>query len=121
MPRRFAALLLSVAMLFIGLAASPCASSASCMMMAARPMDCCASKAGISKPSCCDKQQVSRNAAPVTPDRPVQTSLTGPVQHIASVVVTLADSTRTLLGGRIDPGVAPPGGTLIAQHTSLLL
>jgi len=121
MRRRFPALLLSLAMLFVGLAVAPCGSSASCMMMAARPMDCCATKTGISKPRCCAKPQVSRNVAPVTPDRPVRTAMTAPMQHVASVVVTLVNATRTLRVRRLDAAAAPPGGSLIAQHTSLLL
>lgn len=84
-------------------------------------MDCCAPKSGIAKPSCCDKQQVQRSPVRATPDRPIQSSLKAPLEHVAALVVPLAPPPHTLLARRIDAGAAPPGGTLIAQHTSLLL
>jgi hypothetical protein len=121
MLRRCASLLLTLAVLLGGTAVAPCAGNASCPMMAARPMDCCAAKTGISKPSCCETKQIRHSPAPVTPDRPVQSSLAAPDARVAPVVLALRSPTRAVVVGRIDAGTAPPGGTLIAQHTSLLL
>lgn len=123
MTRRPAALLLAAAMIVAGVVASPCAGNAACAMVAARPMDCCKGPgAGISAPRCCHgSQQVSRGATPVITEGPVQSAPPAPAMQVRSVVVAFVHSTHVFAPRRVDAGAAPPGGTLIAQHTSLLL
>ena len=122
MTRRLAALLLSAAMMLAGVVAAPCASHAACAMAQARPMDCCAGKIGISAPGCCDgKSRVSRNATPATADRSAQTTLQSPSTLVPSLTQVVVVTARIDAPARTDARAAPPGGTLIAQHTSLLV
>jgi hypothetical protein len=120
MPRRVASLLLSLAMVLGGTAAAQCVGHAACLAALQRPMDCCAAKNGISNPSCCEGKQVRRDAGPVTPDRPVQSSLAAPAAQVAPFS-PLREPVHGTAAGQSDAGAAPPGGSLIAQHTSLLL
>jgi hypothetical protein len=83
--------------------------------------DCCETKAGIGMPACCDGKQRVRSAIAVMADRPVQKMLGVSAVHVAPAVVAFADPTRIAAAQRIDACAAPPGGTLLAQHTSLLL
>jgi hypothetical protein len=122
MIRRLAALLLSVVMLLAGVVAAPCTSHATCAMAQARPMDCCAGKNGISAPGCCEgKSQLSRSAAPATVEGSAQTASTPPGTLLPALAAVVIVPTAINLPARIDARAAPPGGTLIAQHTSLLL
>jgi len=122
MLRRLAALLTSVALIAVALAASPCASRAACRMVAAQQMDCCANTPGIGTPRCCPEQkQLAHRTTPATPDRPLHGLRTILVASALPVVLVLAAPLRPALARGIDPGAAPPGGTLISQHTSLLL
>jgi hypothetical protein len=122
MTRRLAALLLTIAMTLAGVLATPCVSRAACAMAQARPMDCCAGKPGISAPSCCDgKSRLARDAIPATLERSAPTAaqtLDTPLPAPLAPVIVNAHSDAL---PRIDSRAAPPGGTLIAQHTSLLL
>lgn len=122
MPRRLAISLLSVAFLAAGIFAGPCTANAACAMARAQQMDCCKGPPlGISAPSCCPgTQEITGSSAPVTPERPVQSHLVAPLTQLASTAV-VASAPNRFVAARIDPGAAPPGGTLIAQHTSLLL
>lgn len=56
----------------------------------------------------------------VTTERPVQNLVSAPAAHFAPIVLALAEPERTVPALRIDEYAAPPGGTLLAQHTSLL-
>jgi hypothetical protein len=122
MTRRLAVLLLSTAVMLTGVVAAPCASHAACAMAQAGPMDCCAGKTGISAPSCCDgKAQLSRKATPATAERSAQMTLDLPGTLLPTLTPVVVAATRIDAPPRADARAAPPGGTLIAQHTSLLL
>ena len=54
----------------------------------------------------------------VRTDRPVQNLVSAPAVHVAPIILALADPEQTVLA--LDAYAAPPGGTLLAQHTSLL-
>ena len=117
----FTVLMLS-ATLVVASVLSPCLGQGlSCAMARARQMDCCSAKAGIGAPPCCTGKQQVRNAIAVTPDRPAQKTLAASAVHVMPVVVAFVDPTRVFAPQRIDVRTAPPGGTLVAQHTSLLL
>ncbi len=115
------ALLLSAAMV-VASVASPCIGRASSCTMAWQ-MDCCRAKIGISAPRCCDgREQVGSNTLPATPQGPVQTILAALAAYVV-LPVALAVPAPTWLAAPVGfaADAAPPGGTLIAQHTSLLL
>ncbi len=122
MTRRLGIVLFSVSIVFTAVVAAPCTGGVACAMARAH-MDCCDGvSAGISAPRCCNgPQQVSRNATPVTAERPMQSSLAVPTWYAAPVALAHTSPARTLRPLGTSPGTAPPGGTLIAQHTSLLL
>jgi hypothetical protein len=121
MTRRLATALLAAAMLVAGVVVGPCTGNAACAMARLQQMDCCKSPpAGINAPRCCpDVSQVGRNASPATTDRPTHRALQAPAMQLVPVAAATVPPVvvRAL---RIDPA-APPGGSLIAQHTSLLL
>jgi hypothetical protein len=121
MARRLAALLFSAAMILASVAMAPCTSQASCALASGRRMDCCTAKTGISVPRCCNGNQQVSSTTPATPEQPIQSTLAASAMHVAPARLALANSPQTHRSGRIDAGPAPPGGTLIAQHTSLLL
>jgi hypothetical protein len=122
MVRRLAALLFSVAMLTAGLAAAPCVGRVACAMTAADRKDCCTQKTGIAAPRCCSgEQRVQRGVSPATPERPAQHHLGAAALHAAPVAAVIAEPAQPACAWRVDTGADPPGGTLIAQHTSLLL
>jgi len=122
MVRRFAALLFSVAMLTAGLAVLPCVGRVACAMTAAGHKDCCTQKTGIAAPRCCSgEQRVQRGVPPATPERLAQHHLADSALHAAPVAAVIAVPAQAARAWRLDNGADPPGGTLIAQHTSLLL
>jgi hypothetical protein len=121
MVHRLAAVLLSAAVILAGVALSPCTSRASCALAAAARMDCCTAKNGISAPRCCSGHQQVRTATPATPERSAHDLRAASASHVVSAVRALAAAARTNPLRRIEPAAAPPGGTLVAQHTSLLL
>lgn len=57
----------------------------------------------------------------VNADRPAPKLLGCSIVLIAPAVVTSADAVPVVAEERIDVRAAPPGGTLFAQHTSLVL
>jgi hypothetical protein len=122
MTRRLARALLAAALIIAGVVVGPCTGNASCPMFRLQQMDCCkAPPAGISAPRCCDDApQMGRNVAPATADRPAHRALHAPAMPLVTLAAPSAP-TETLRSLRVDPAAAPPGGTLIAQHTSLLL
>ena len=122
MNRRLAALLLAAAIVLAGVVAGPCAGGA-CALAQARQMDCCKDAgAGISAPRCCDgHRQLSRPATPATVERVLAASAAVPICDAPVVLASSGSAQPSLLLRRIPPGSAPPGGSLIAQHTSLLL
>lgn len=123
MPRRLAVSLLCTAFLLAGVLAGPCTSNAACAIARAQQMDCCKGPpVGISAPRCCTgAPQISGNNAPATPERPAHSRLIVPSMQLAPAIVAVIEPAPIIALQRIDPGAAPPGGTLIAQHTSLLL
>jgi hypothetical protein len=116
MFRRIATLLLTLSVTFVGLLASPHA-AACCVVRQASAHDCCKVAAKLSGPDCCRGNQqltdrVVHNQHAPQPALPV--ALGEPMldmQHLA-VEATVATP--------LPRGLAPPG-SLIAQHTSLLL
>ena len=119
MFRRAAVLLLTVVLAFAGLTMGACP-QAQCTMRQAKTMSCCQHTEGLSRPCCCPTaERISQPATPPAVDRPADT-----VAHVAWQVLPAlpAAPAPTLVSAplRIDPGTAPPG-TLIAQHTALLL
>jgi hypothetical protein len=123
MRRRLATLLLSAAMILASVLAGPCMSSASCPLAQGQQIDCCKGPgAGISAPRCCDgRHQVGRTAPPATAERQVHSGLAAPAMPVAPVAVEPTDPSQLFAPQRVDAATAPPGGTLVAQHTSLLL
>ena len=121
MSHRLTALLLSAALIFVGVILPPCAGAASCAMGWGRRTDCCAVKIGISAPRCCNATQQVRGATPATPERSTQKPPPGPAVYTAPIDSFVGSAVRQAFGLRIDSAAAPPGTTLIAQHTSLLL
>lgn len=117
---RFTILMLSAALVLANVV-SPCVGRAqSCGMRWVGRMDCCNAKVGISAPSCCNgKQQVSIVIA-ASHDRPAKCTLAVLAVHVVPAVLSFTEPQIFSLQ-RIDARAAPPGGTLIAQHTSLLL
>lgn len=118
--RRLTVLMLTAAFVLAGVV-SPCVGQQrSCAMPWVGQMDCCKAKAGISAPPCCSgKQQVDRDIA-VSRERPAGNTLAVLAVHVLPVVA-FADPKRIGAVERIEACTAPPGGTLVAQHTSLLL
>ena len=119
MLRRTAVLLLTVALAFAGLTVSACP-QAWCTMRQAKTTSCCQHTEGLSRPCCCPTaERISQPATPPAVDRPADT-----VAHVAWQVLPVLSAapapTRVSAPLRIDPGTAPPG-TLIAQHTALLV
>lgn len=84
-------------------------------------MACCNAKPGISAPSCCNGKQPVIKVIAVSRDHAANNALAVLAVHVLPVVTSFADPTRIFARQRIDARGAPPGGTLIAQHTSLLL
>lgn len=121
MLRRLAVSLLCVAMLVAGMVTASCA-SAGCPMPQMK-MDCCQGPpAGISAASCCEKPpQLSRLAAPATAERAAKFQPQLAFASIVPIVVSTAATAHRVAITRIDARAAPPGSTLVAQHTSLLL
>lgn len=118
MVRRLARVLLSLTVLAAALTAAPCGAGA-CPTL--RQMDCCRMKPGITSPRCCpETQQLSREAAPATTERPDSRAAFAPILHVAPVVA-LASPLAPPTVRRHDVGRAPPGGPLLGQSTSLLL
>src|SRR5262245_46677047 len=118
MGRRLSTLLLVVAVILAAVAGSPCTGRAFCLR--ARTADCCSSKPGIGTPRCCEgPQRLTRAASPATVERPAA-SLYAPSAPGASVAVARVASTSAVSARRPERTHAPPGDTLIAQHTSLL-
>lgn len=123
MPRRLALSLLCTAFLLAGVLAGPCTSNAACAIARAQQQDCCNQPpVGISAPRCCaGAQQISGNTAPATPERPAHSRLIVLSMQLAPSLVSVIEPAALVTLQRTDPGAAPPGGTLFAQHTSLLL
>jgi hypothetical protein len=122
MCRRLAALLLSVTLSLAAIAAAPCVGRASCAMASARQRDCCTSPQGISAPRCCGGEQRVQRAAPAATaaGRQAPPVLLASALYLAAIPPSAAGAQPRL--GRLDAaGADPPGGTLVAQHTSLLL
>jgi len=118
MLRRAAILLLTAVLAFAGLTVGSCPQG-HCAMRQAKATTCC-QQGGITKPSCCPtSEQIGQRAVPPAGDRPAET-----VAHVAGqpLPLVLAAPRPAWPGAplRIEPGTAPPG-TLIAQHTALLL
>ena len=123
MPRRLAVSLLCAAFILAGVLAGPCPGTGACAVASAQQMDCCKRPPiGISTPRCCaGGQEIGGSTSPATPERPSHSRLIAPSMHLAPAVVAVLAPAPIVIPQRIDPGAAPPGGTLVAQHTSLLL
>ncbi len=83
--------------------------------------DCCHAKPGIGAPGCCEGTRQSGNPTAVVAERPAYKLLGVSVVLVAPAVVTSVDAVPIIAEERIDARAAPPGGTLFAQHTSLVL
>ena len=122
--RRVTVLLLTIVLACAGLTVGSCP-QAHCAMRAPKAMACCKQAApterqSLSKPNCCPPvEQIGQRATPPAVDRPADG-----IVHVASqalpVVLAAPVLVRAGVTPRIEPGLAPPG-TLIAQHTALLL
>jgi hypothetical protein len=121
MLRRLATLLVALAVVAGGVATCPCVVKA-CAIAKAKPMDCCEKKPGLNAPDCCPggTQLSQHDAAP---------TVVNPIRHVialADQVVPLAATVNArpelpAVALLPEPSGAPPGGPLVAQHTSLLL
>lgn len=123
MPRRLAVSLLCTAIVLAGVVAGPCGSNAACALASARQMDCCKGPPiGISAPRCCaGAQQISGTTAPATAERPAHGRLIAAAMQVAAPAAAINAAARLHAAPRTAARAAPPGGTLVAQHTSLLL
>ena len=124
MPRRTLIVVLTTVLAFAGLTVGSCP-QARCAMRQAPAMDCCkeadSGAQSLSKPNCCPPvEQIGQAATPPAADRPADG-----IAHVAALALPVALAAplaprRVAIPLRVDPGLAPPG-TLIAQHTALLL
>jgi hypothetical protein len=118
---RFAVVLLALATVITSTVSCPCVTK-SCAMAVAKQMDCCNDDGdGIGAPDCCANAQLGQPAVSQPADRPARSALTvsfavAPLPAVPALTAPLSPT-----ADRIDPSAAPPGGTLIVQHTSLLL
>lgn len=119
--RRFAALLITVALVLTGTALLPCPDGR-CAAVQARSMECC-KQGGLTRPPCCDTEQLSHaTTAPAAVERGIDVR-TGSAGVHAPAALSLVVATPNRARRPVHDaarGKAPPG-TLIAQHTSLLL
>lgn len=115
MLRRLATLLLALGVTFAGLLAKPHA-AACCIVRPASAHDCCKVPVQLKTSDCCRGDQSSV-------DRAVH-SQPAPPQTLPVALTSVAADSPLLHGGVViaptTRGLAPPG-SLIAQHTSLLL
>lgn len=118
---RLIVLMLAAAMV-LGSTSSPCGDSGStCAMAWVGQPDCCRAKPGIAIPPCCAGKQQVRNAVALKTDRSVQDRLRTSAAPLAQGAVA-PTGLRWIVAQQCSDGcAAPPGGTLLAQHTSLLL
>jgi hypothetical protein len=123
MPRRLAVSLLCTAFVLAGVVAGPCTGNAACALASAMQMDCCKGPpSGISAPRCCaGARQIGGATAPATAERPAHSRLIAPTMTVAALVAAIDAPARVHAAHSIASRAAPPGGTLVAQHTSLLL
>lgn len=105
-----------IALAGVGVGACP---QGRCAAMQAAAHDCCKQN-GLTRPSCCpETEQLSQQPAAPGLERAADGIHLAAAQRVP--IVLAASAPRLPQAPRaIDPGAAPPG-TLIAQHTSLLL
>ncbi len=123
MARRLLTVVLNAAILLGSVVGGPCATRATCAMARARHADCCATaQPGIHAPRCCaGAPQLADARMAATTDRPLPEARTTP--SVVVVACSAPAPSAGQSGARLYPerAPAPPGRTLIAQHTSLLL
>ena len=120
MLRRLSITLLALAIVGGGVATCRCITKL-CAVAMAKQMDCCDDGEGVSAPDCCPQgTQVSRHSASPLADSPARLVIAAATQMVA-VAVTVTAPELPLVLQVVEPEAAPPGGSLIAQHTSLLL
>jgi hypothetical protein len=116
MLRRLATLLLTLCVTFAGLLAQPHA-AACCVVRQAPAHDCCKVPVQLKTSDCCrGSQQLSDRAVHNhhAPQQGLPVALTAPLVAVSPLAV------RAVGDVPLTRGLAPPG-SLIAQHTSLLL
>jgi hypothetical protein len=120
MARRFAAMLLGVTTLFLTAATQQCPTRPSCPMMQKGGMECCRTQSGLTTPRCCGGA-IGRAAAPaaITSVRTVVQLAAVPAAAVVGDI-GLAAPVAGLCSSSGLP-ISPPGRTLVAQHTSLIL
>jgi len=117
MTRHLGTLLLAALIALTGITVGPCLQGRCAAMQAAH--DCC-KRDGFHKPSCCPAtEHLSRAQAVPALERAADGIQLAAMQPVPVVLAPCAPALPEALR-EIDPGTAPPG-TLIAQHTSLLL
>ena len=116
MLRRFATLLLTVSVTFVGLLANPHA-AACCVVRQASAHDCCKVAAKLSEPDCCRGNQQLTDRVVHSQHAP-QAGL--PVALGEPMLDRQQPPAEATVATPLPHGLAPPG-SLIAQHTSLLL
>jgi len=118
MPRRLATLLLALTLVVAGIGSAACPGG-NCFS-AAKKMDCCPT-GGLHAPSCCPPaEELSQRATTPAADRPIQHQLAAAVLHVVPVVLAAPQALPSGAPRAIDPAAGPPG-SLLAQHTSLLV
>jgi hypothetical protein len=122
MTRRLTTALLAAAIILASVSAAPCSGNAACAAFSAQQMDCCKRPpAGINAARCCGGvKQATRIVAPATAERAAQRAFQAPPLQAAPLAINTAPP-QVVRSLRLDPIAAPPDGTLISQHTSLLL
>src|SRR5262245_45421126 len=122
MTRRLTTALLAAAIILAGVIAAPCGGNAACAAFSAQQMDCCKRPvAGFNAARCCSGVELNaRGITPATSEGTAQRIVNSAALHIAAIAISTAPPQVVRASG-IDPTAAPPDGTLISQHTSLLL
>jgi hypothetical protein len=116
MLRRLATLLLTLNVTFAGLLAMPHA-AACCIVRQAPAHDCCKATTQLHTSDCCRGNQQLTDRVVQTQHAPQQSL---PAALVDPLVRTVPPAIATIVAAPLTRGLAPPG-SLIAQHTSLLL
>lgn len=117
MRRRWISIVLAAIVALAGLTVGPCPDGR-CAMSAATSKACC-KRDGLTKPSCCPPLEI----APLQAVSSAIERTTSMLSHAAmqpAVWARPATVVSSVAAGIADPGTGPPG-TLVRQHTSLLI
>jgi hypothetical protein len=84
-------------------------------------MDCCQMKPGIGTPGCCSGKPQTNPMIATAAHRLAQIGLELSAFAVVRDLTAPATSRDRVTSHRVESSPAPPGATLLAQHTSLVL